>query len=181
VDPTLREALRKHRALRTQLDNMLLGDDGDEVEAELKKFVAKRPCWGPRPTGLSLKELITLGKYDWVNKNITEARFPMPEGFVLGAEPKTFHFNRSISSADSIKEMAKEGYHPATIWDLLDYGAKNPEEQRKYPIVALGSDTGVGGRRCVAYLYGDGARRDLDLDRFGDYWHDGYRFLAVRR
>ncbi len=51
MDPILRQALRKHNGLRTQLENMLLGDDGDEVEAELKNFVAKRSCWTDKGKG----------------------------------------------------------------------------------------------------------------------------------
>ena len=45
MDATLKLALRKYSRLRQQVDNMLLGDDGDVVEAELRKFVAKRTCW----------------------------------------------------------------------------------------------------------------------------------------
>lgn len=45
MDTMLREALRKHRGLRQQVENVLLGEDSDIWEAELKKFVAKRPCW----------------------------------------------------------------------------------------------------------------------------------------
>ena len=47
MDTMLRNALRKHSALRQQLDNVLLGDDGDMWETELKKFLAKRVCWNP--------------------------------------------------------------------------------------------------------------------------------------
>ena len=47
VDTTLRKHLAKTRQLRNQVESMLLGDEGDVVEAELKKFVTKRPCWIP--------------------------------------------------------------------------------------------------------------------------------------
>lgn len=43
----LRQALRKYDGLRKQVDAVLLGDEGDVWEAELKKFLAKRPCWAP--------------------------------------------------------------------------------------------------------------------------------------
>lgn len=45
MDTMLRLALRKYNRLRQQVDYMLLGDNGDVVEAELRNFVAKRPCW----------------------------------------------------------------------------------------------------------------------------------------
>ena len=45
MDAMLRKALRKYSGLRQQVDNVLLGDDGDTWESELKMFLAKRPCW----------------------------------------------------------------------------------------------------------------------------------------
>ena len=45
MDVMLRKALRKYSGLRQQLDNVLLGDEGDTWESEFKKFLAKRPCW----------------------------------------------------------------------------------------------------------------------------------------
>lgn len=128
----------------------------------------------------SLTEMIVLGKYDWVDENITEVNFPMPENFVLGTEPKLYHFNRSISSEDAIKEIEKDGFRPARIWDLLDYGAKNPELQIQFPIVALGSVAQVGGSRRVACLDMGNAGRGLDLYWFEDDWRGIARFLAVR-
>ena len=41
----LRKALRKNRELRNQVENVLLGDEAEVWEAELKKFLAKRQCW----------------------------------------------------------------------------------------------------------------------------------------
>lgn len=148
---------------------------------ELMKFLRKEPCWVSKPLAtLSLAEMIRVGSYDWVNVNIKEANFPMPEGFTLGTEPKLYHFNRSISSENAIEEMKKDGFRPATIWDLLDYGAKNPELQRLFPMVALGSVEEVGGNRSVACLYGGGAKRYLSLGWFVIDWGDDHRFLAVR-
>jgi len=105
----------------------------------------------------------------------------MAKDFVPGAEPEVFHFHSLISSDKAIAIMGADGYRPATIFDLLDYGAKKPEEQRKYPIVALGSVADIGG--CsVAYLDVDGdSKRYLDLDRFFCAWDASYRFLAVRK
>jgi hypothetical protein len=127
-----------------------------------------------------LVDMIARGKYDWVNSGVTEGNFPVPEGFILGSEPKIFHFNCYLSSEAVIAEMNKDGYRPAMIWDLLDYGAKNPKEQRKYPIVALGSVAAVDDRRFVACLGRGVSSLELGLDDFGAGWDDGCRFLAVR-
>lgn len=188
MDTTLRQALRRTRELRNQIENLLLGDEGDIIEAELKKFVAKRPCWVVKETKVvgavtkvtTLADMITAGKYDWVNSDITEANFPMPSLLVLGSDPKLYHFDRDISSKNAIKEMAKDGYRPATIWDLLDYGAKNPELQRQFPIVALGSVCEVRGFRVVTYLGRNDSKRNLSLYWIGYDWGRVFRFLAVR-
>ena len=60
MDAMLRKALRSYSGLRQQVDNVLLGDEGDVWEAELKKFLAKRPCWasGQKKT-VSAKKAVT--------------------------------------------------------------------------------------------------------------------------
>ncbi|MFZ0670383.1 MAG: hypothetical protein WAM50_08695 [Pseudolabrys sp.] len=55
---------------------------------------------------------------------------------------------------------------------------KNPNEQRQYPIVGLGSFAEVLGSRYVPYLYGRGAGRGLDLLWWDVVWYGHYRFLA---
>lgn len=155
----------------------LSGENGITWLEELKKFLRKETCW----VMTVLQRLIAAGKYDYVNPNINNDKFPVPENFILSEEPKVFHFNRDISSEDVAKEMEKEGYEPAMIWDLLDYGAKNPEEQRKYPIVGLGSVGEVHGRRRVPYLCGSDSGRSLDLGWWDDDWNAHYRFLGVRK
>jgi hypothetical protein len=128
-----------------------------------------------------LTSFIEAGKYDWISSDITEAHFPMYANFFLGTESKLYHFNHEISSENAIKEAKKDGYRPATIWDLLDHGAKNPNLQRRFRIVALGSVAEVVGYRRVACLGRDDHGRCLFLGWFGSYWNNGdYRFLAVR-
>lgn len=153
------------------------GDRGEEVLRELKKFLRGETCC----LLTVLQRLVRAGKYDWVNENITDENFPVPEDFVLGTDPKVFHFNRGISSEEAVKEMDKEGYRPAMIWDLLDYGAKNPEEQRKFPIVGLGSVGEVVGNRLVPGLGRRGSERRLGLGWWGYEWLARCRFLAVRK
>ena len=147
----------------------------------LRRQIAELIVGSVKSAVSSLADMITLGHYDWVNSDITEANFPMPANLVLGADPKLYHFDHDISSEKAIKEMDEDGYRPATIWDLLDFGAKNPELQRQFPIVALGSVAGFGGRRSVAYLSRGGAERNLRLDWFDRGWFRTFRFLAVRK
>jgi hypothetical protein len=137
---------------------------------------------------LSLSDMIKAGKYDWVNGNITDANFPRTKGkgLAVGQSAETIdaeliHFNRDISSDSAVAEMDKMGYRPATIEELLAFGASNPDIQKQFPIVALGSSCVVHGSRRVVYLHGDGSERALDLSWWDDDWRGDYQFLAVRK
>ncbi len=131
-------------------------------------------------TTMNMKDIVTANKYDWTSSDINEKNFP-PETLVLGSEPKLYHFNRNIASASAIAQMYKDGYRPGTLGDLLDFGAKNLEEQRKYPIIALGSVALVDGDRCVACLDMGISLRSLFQNGFGNGWGADHRFLGVRK
>ena len=131
---------------------------------------------------LSLAEMIVAGQYGWVNDDITADHFPIQgEGQVeVGVE--LVHFNRSMESDDVLKEMDKAGLRPATLAELLAFGAKYPKKQKEFPIIALGSVwQDLFGYRSVPALWSDGVRRDLALDCFEFRWSEYFRFAAVRK
>lgn len=132
--------------------------------------------------GRSIKDSVKAGKYDWVNDGITDKNFPQTENDKTDGEKEMalFHFNRYISSEDAIAGMKAEGYRPATMRELLGFGEHNPELQREFPIVALGSVAELFGDRHVGCLDRDDAGRSADLYCFGSVWSGSYRFLAVR-
>ena len=130
--------------------------------------------------GKSLAEMILAGHYDWTNSNITEKRFPVKGSGKVELDLELVHYDHNFSSDDAVKEMAKRGLRPATIEELLAFGVKYPEEQLKFPVVALGSSARVDGGRHVPFLSRDGAERDLNLGWWDGGWRGGYRFLAVR-
>ena len=130
---------------------------------------------------LSLQERITLGKYDWVNPDINDNRFPYNESTVGEWEYDLYHPNRQISSEDAKKEAEVDGWQVAEVEHLLAFGQAFPEEQRKYPIIALGSVCEVSGVRHVLGLWTDGSRRGLYLDWWRGDWRSSYRFLRVRK
>jgi hypothetical protein len=133
----------------------------------------------------TLAEMIELGRYDWKNPAITETNFPSidPSRFTTkGVE--LLHFDRDILTKAAIAEMDKQGFRPATTEELLAYGAENPEEQRKHPLVALGSSwIGPGGYRLVPYLAEGAGRRRLNLLWAvpSRRWLAACRFLVVRK
>jgi hypothetical protein len=127
--------------------------------------------------GLNFKAMIAAGRFDWTTPDITAKRFPITGTDIMQAEAKLFHFDRYLSSEDAVAAIKAEDpenpWEPAKIEYLLSFGTSNPDEQRRYPIVALGSVARVRGVPC---LRGGGGERSLRL-----YWWDvGYRFLAVR-
>lgn len=130
--------------------------------------------------GMSLEQMVAAGHYDWTNSDITTKRFPIVGSGVVEFEHKLFHFDRNVSSEEADRLIIVDGWQPAKIEHLLAFGAAKPEEQRKFPVVALGSVAEFDGKRRVPYLYGVGSGRDIHLRWRGDDWLGCYRFLAVR-
>jgi hypothetical protein len=129
--------------------------------------------------------MVAAGNYDWKNDDLTAKRFPIVGKGKVEFEDTIFHFDRDISSEDAVKEILaadpKNPWEPAKIENILAYGAKNPEEQRKFPIIGLGSVGGVRGDRRVPYLHGNASKRSLYLLWWVDDWGAFYRFLGVRK
>ena len=161
-DDDLRKLL-SDKKLRRAVAEMLVGESGDIT---------------------SLAEMIVAGNYDWVNDNITEKNFSIDPSRFTTENTKVFHFDKSMTTAEVERAIRKEGYEPAGLEHLLAYGAENPDEQRKHPIVALGACwVDPGGSRHVPCLSRYGDKRDLDLnwDDPESRWDGVYRFLAVRK
>jgi hypothetical protein len=135
--------------------------------------------------GMSLDDMIDAGTYYSSTGYITARRFPVQGEGVVQYQAKLFRFDRYISSEHAVAAIKADDRHnpwePAKIEGLLEYGAANPEEQRKYPIIALGSVAEVRGDHCVPYLYADGNDRHLDLGSSDDGWDVRCRFLAIRK
>ena len=157
-------------------------DDRDSVRKALKLGVAlPEQLMLSVDYSRSLEVMIAAGHYDWKNDDITAKRFPLKGDGTQQFEAKLFHFNRNVSSEQAVEAIKADGWEPAQIEHLLAFGEKFPEEQRKYPIIALGSVARVGGDRHVPCLSRGGARRRLRLGWWDVDWYDDYRFLAVRK
>jgi hypothetical protein len=128
----------------------------------------------------TIEQLVKAGNYDYANPDITSKNFPSSEEGNKDVEFGLFHFNRDISSDDSIEGMKAEGYRPATAKETLSFGEKNPKLQLEYPIVGLGSVVELDGDRQVVYLIRNGSNREARLYYYDDDWHDSFRFLGVR-
>ncbi len=129
----------------------------------------------------SLEQMIAAGHYDWKNDDITAKRFPLKGEGTEQFEAKVFHFNRSMSSEAAVEAIKAAGWEVGMIEHLLAFGEKYPGEQRKYPIIALGSVAKVLGHRNVPSLNRLGAERSLHLYWWSSGWSGRGRFLAVRK
>ena len=128
---------------------------------------------------LPLDVAIAAGHYDWTNDNITSENFPsVKTGKDEGLMPVLVHFGRDMSTKAVKTDLAKRKLRQANPRELLAYGAANPEDQRKFPIVALGQSTEIGGGAGVAFLGEVDSRRYLYLGHLDGVWRGFCRFLA---
>src|SRR3989344_4068460 len=146
----------------------------------------------------SLGDMIAAGKYYWKNDDITVNNFPIERPNLMAEGPyrtpgvngtadvklRLIHFGRVITMAQAAEEIAQHGLEPAKIEHLLAFGAKYPDKQREFPIIALGSVwVHSCGRRGVPCLGGDCSKRDLFLSWYdpSDGWVGRCRFLVVSK
>jgi hypothetical protein len=87
----------------------------------------------------TIEQLVKAGKYDWSNPDITSKNFPSNKKGNAQVSIQLVHFDRTMTSDEVLKELDKQGLRPATLPELLAFGAKYPDKQREFPIVALGS------------------------------------------
>ncbi len=132
----------------------------------------------------TLAQMVAAGRYDWANSDINEKNFKVSAERFTADGLEAIHFGKVMTTAQVEINLDRRGLRSAWIEELLAYGAENPEEQRKFPIVALGSSwVNPGGGRGVLDLCGGGGRRGLSL-RWGGpgcRWDADYRFLARRK
>jgi hypothetical protein len=133
--------------------------------------------------GKSIEKMVLAGRYDWKNDDINFKNFPVKgEGTVVNVNLELVHFNKAVSSEDALSFLEANGMRPATVEELLAFGAAYPEIQREFPIICLGSSwVYPGGGRRVPGLDGGGSERGLNLSWFDSGWDVDCRFLTVRK
>jgi len=130
---------------------------------------------------LTLPQMISAGRYQVVDSDITLDNFPIIKG-----EPEVelgmLSFDCQMSSAAVRERLRLESYDSARIEHLLALGASYPEKQRTLPISALASVWKISiNLLMVASLdVTDDDRRCLKLDYANFLWHEGHGFLAVK-
>ena len=111
----------------------------------------------------SLRDSVVAGRYEWVNDKVVEDQFPPSKGEQGRKKQcfKLFHFKKEIESQEVIREMTMNGYRPATLRELLAFGEVNPNIQRRFPIIALGSVRVSRNHHSVVGLWCDLGGRDV--------------------
>jgi len=163
--------IKTNKALRRQIAELIVSD---RVICDRHNVVVDY--------GMSLADMLAVGKYDWKNNDITTKHFPTQDNGQAEVEIFLVHIGRDMGTDNVLKELDARGLRPAKIEELLALGADQPELQRQFPIIALGSVWRVSdGSRRVACLGRSGAERSLGLRWYGFGWDDVCRFAAVRK
>jgi hypothetical protein len=134
----------------------------------------------------SIEDGIAAGRYDSKDGDITEEHFP-PSEHEAGKKEQVFTLYRSGKDTDFdwvIAQMKKDGQRPATLRELLAFGETNPEVQRGFAIIALGSVWAHRiNRRLVLCLDKYYSGRGLSLEWLANWrrhdWPGSCRFLVV--
>lgn len=133
---------------------------------------------------MSVEELVRLGQYHWASNEITSENFSTKRSGTVEVVVELVHFNRAILFDQARRELDCMGYRPAELHELLAFGKKYPDIQRKFPIVALGRASYRWADHSVPCLGGNrGNRSNRTLyHRLPDGpCREAYRFAAVRK
>jgi hypothetical protein len=128
-----------------------------------------------------VEELVKEGSYDWNNPDIASKNFPVRSNRKTITDIFLFCFYKIMLSEEVVAEMNKVDCAPASIWTLLSLGASLPVLQKKFPIVALGSVSGLGYYARVGFIGRFDMQRDVGLDYLNSSWNKQCRFLAERK
>jgi hypothetical protein len=134
----------------------------------------------------SWDQMVEAGQYGFRTDFISPENFPIPTKLVGRMErlhPQLFYFSSAVSGSEVIKFMSQKGYRPATLFELLALGAKDPNLQTKYKINALGSVLRSKTRQphyyvpCLGFFEGS---RSLSIGFLDVPFPAGERFLGIR-
>lgn len=126
--------------------------------------------------------LVKANRFDWKNGDVNTKNFPFQHKGKNAVKLELASFDETVTGEEAAKRLQADGYTLEDIGALLTFGLKYPDEQRKRPIVALGSrwQDRVGDVR-VPCLAGVGSARSLHLYRFVSVFGPGCRFLVSRK
>ena len=132
-----------------------------------------------------LADLMADGHYEWANGLITQDAFAVEPG--EGSQSVELIGCVGRTQTDHVlKWLCANGLRPATLKELLAFGAQYPAQQRRYRVLALGSRAVFYDIEHVPMLTATPAEYDhhegrlLNLGYYINEWPGYHRFLAVR-
>lgn len=132
-----------------------------------------------------IHDMVRAGRYnqDYGHLSRLAALFNVKGEGVITVALELIHLNRVASSDVALAHLERNGLRPATIEELLAFGASYPEIQKRFHVVCLGSScSGSHNDGCfVPVLRGHPGFRELHLTQFNQNWDSDCRFLAVRK
>lgn len=134
----------------------------------------------------SVEEAIDAGKYDYYDNNITLLHSPIECFGRVNMKVMLVHFVVNTINTDIVlDELDKRDLRPAELCELLAFGAKFPERQKRFSILGIGSflRNHSGNYNSYPCLSGESWRRGLFLrsEISGIYWFGSNRFAAVHK
>lgn len=133
--------------------------------------------------GKTVEEMVSAGRYDRKNDNITTKNFPVNGTGVVTVALELVHLDldKWASSEVVLAHLEANGMRPATLAELLAFGATYPGVQREFPVVCLDKWVDPDGGRYAPCLGWNGSERSLFFGWFDYGWLGISRFLAVRK
>ena len=125
---------------------------------------------------------IKIFRYDLVDNEITDARFPIKAHAPVSRTIELVEFDHDPGSEEVPAEFARRGLERPTYEDAFTFGIEHPEEQRRRPVAFLDEPVLVGGGRRVLVLSGSDRARRIDRRYwFAGGWNRSCGFAAVRK
>ncbi len=119
----------------------------------------------------SLDEMIQSGNYVEVDRDITTENFPVEDYYKARINLQLIYFGRDTTPEEVIQEMDRRSLRPATLPEMLAFGAKYPEMGVEFPVMAFGSiSTKQDDVFNVPYLGQD--VMTTGLRELGLFWYD---------
>jgi len=136
---------------------------------------------------LSRLEMITAGQYDEVHADVSSKQFLNTSCNETKVEIQLIHFGKHMDSDEVLQQLEQLGLRPATLAELLAFGAMYFNKQKKYDIAALGSTWLIDqDNQGVTYLTACRTAagrviRIVDLVWTPRKWESDFRFAAVAK
>jgi len=127
-----------------------------------------------------LERLIADGEYTWANPDICTNNYPVVDKGTVELEFRLIGLDRVVETEAVESELKNRSLRPATLQELLAYGAICRDMHSQFPIVALGSSWQhpCGGHR-VPFIWTGHSGRLLDLYWRENRWEEDFHFLAI--